>query len=172
MEKLILFTCRELETYIIVGSLVKEVWQMPKPDVEEYLQQGIHGPKETNPDERRKYLGTLRERIEVALTQGQVMEEEIYSDVEQEMKEHPQTHLYLNGHIDYSYLSKYIKKANQNNIEFTIVTNNEHNTDIGLILAHSDAVNKENILVTRKPAFTEVQEEKKGVFSFFKKLIP
>ncbi|WP_071396339.1 YueI family protein [Bacillus tuaregi] len=145
---------------------------MEKSKVEEYLQQGIHGPKETNPDERRKYLGTLRERIEVALTQGQVMEEEIYSDVEQEMKEHPQTHLYLNGQIDYRFLSKYIQKANQYKIEFTIVTNKEHQTDIGLILAHSNAVDKENIFVTRKPAVPEVQEEKKGVFSFFKKLIP
>ncbi|WP_338450868.1 YueI family protein [Niallia oryzisoli] len=144
---------------------------MAKPDIEEYLQQGIHGAKETNPDERRKYLGTLRERIEVALTQAQVMEDEIYSDVEKEMKEHPQTHLYLNGHIDYSFLSKYIQKANQNHIEFTIVTNKEHNTDIGLILAHSDAVNKENIFVTRKLFVPEQKEEKKGVLSFFKKLM-
>jgi len=144
---------------------------MPKPDVEDYLQQGIHGPKETNPDERRKYLGTLRERIEIALTQGQVMEEEIYSDVEQEMKAHPQTHLYLNGHIDYRFLSKYIQKANENKIEFTIVTNQEHQTDIGLILAHSNAVDKDNIFVTRKPTVPEIKEEKKGVFSFFKKLI-
>ena len=51
---------------------------MPKPNIDDYLNQGIYGTKETNPDERRQFLGTLRERIEVALTQGQVMEEKVY----------------------------------------------------------------------------------------------
>ncbi len=54
---------------------------MKKSDVEDYLTQGIHGAKETNPDERRKFLGTLRERVEIALIQGQVMEESIYLEV-------------------------------------------------------------------------------------------
>lgn len=47
---------------------------LSKSKVDDYLQQGIYGPKVTNPDERRQFLGTLRERIEVALNQGQVME--------------------------------------------------------------------------------------------------
>ena len=47
---------------------------LTESNVEDYLKQGMYGPKETNPDERRKYLGTLRERIEMALTKAQVME--------------------------------------------------------------------------------------------------
>ncbi|MCQ6277033.1 YueI family protein [Bacillus sp. V3B] len=145
---------------------------MSKSKVDDYLQQGIHGPKVTNPDERRKFLGTLRERIEVALTQGQVMEKETYLEIEEKMKEYPQTQLFLNGHIDYRYLSKYIKKANQYKIEYTIVTNKEYNTKVGLILAHSDAVDRENIYVTKVPKAPEQKEESKGLFSFLKKLIP
>ena len=61
---------------------------MTESNVEDYLKQGMYGPKETNPDERRKYLGTLSERIEMALTKAQVMEEEIYKEVELEMKNH------------------------------------------------------------------------------------
>ena len=104
--------------------------------MDDYLKQGIYGPKETNPDERRKFLGTIRERIEVALTQSQVMEKVIYPEVEQKMKNYSETHLFLNGHLDYSYLSKYIKKANQYKINYTIVTNKEYNSEIGLVLAH------------------------------------
>jgi len=151
---------------------------MSNSDIDDYLQQGIHGPKVTNPDERRQFLGTIRERIEVALTQGQVMEKMVYPEVEEEMKDHPKTHLFLNGHIDYRFLSKYIKKANQFKISFTIVTNNDYNSEIGLILAHKDAIEKENIFIEKKEQDpdaskgsdgTEQKEEKKGIFSFFKK---
>ena len=148
---------------------------MPKSDLDEYLQQGIYGPKVTNPDERRKFLGTIRERIEVALTQSQVMEKVIYPEVEVKMKAYSQTHLFLNGHIDYSYLSKFIKKADLYKINYTIVTNKEYNSEIGLVLAHENAVDKEDIYVTPKNHVPEQQapiqkQNKKNIFSFFKKL--
>jgi uncharacterized protein YueI len=144
---------------------------MPKSKVDEYLQQGMYGPKETNPDERRKYLGTLRERIVIALKQGQVKEEHVYVEVERAMKENKEAHLYLNGSIAYDYLSKYTKLANKYSIGFTMVTNKEHETDIGLVLAHSHAVNKEEIYVKTpiQNINLEQPEEKKGVFSFLNK---
>ncbi|MBB6447768.1 YueI family protein [Bacillus benzoevorans] len=144
---------------------------MNKPDVEDYLTQGIHGAKETNPDERRKFLGGLRERVEIALTQEQVKEDAVYQEVEQAMKNHKETQLLLNGHLDYGYLSKYIKIADQNNIPYTMVTNEDHNSDIGLVLAHKEAVDKENIFVTKKFDISEQQKEKKGIFSFFNKIL-
>lgn len=144
---------------------------MKKSDVEDYLTQGIHGPKETNPDERRKFLGTLRERVEIALTQGQVMDESVYQEVEQAMKEHKKIHLFLNGHLAYEYLSKYIKIADKNSIPYTMVTNKEHNSDIGLVLAHKEAVDKENIFITKKINISNTEEEKKGIFSFFNKIL-
>ena len=145
---------------------------MTESKVEDYLKQGMYGPKVTNPDERRQFLGTLRERVEIALTQAQVMEQETFKEVEQAMKNHSKLHLYLNGQIDYRFLSKYIKLANQNDIQFTIENNKEHKTDIGLVLAHEDAVNKENIYVTKsviQPELEPQPKKKKGLFSFFKK---
>jgi uncharacterized protein YueI len=138
-----------------------------KPDVEDYLTQGIHGPKETNPDERRKFLGSLRERIEIALKQEQVKEDAVYPEVEQAMKNHKETQLLLNGHLDYEYLSKYIKLATENSIPYTMVTNKEHNSEIGLVLAHKEAVDKEDIFVTKKLNVSEQPEEKKKGFFFF-----
>ncbi len=138
---------------------------MKKPNVEEVLQQGITGPLETKPEERRKYLGTLRERIVIALKKDQVAEEEVYPQVEQNMKVYPKAHLFLNGTMPYEQLSKYVKMAAKNNIDHTIVTNKERDTDIGLVLAMDYAIDKEEILITKK-ALKEPEEEK----GFFAKL--
>ncbi|MEW9051596.1 MAG: YueI family protein [Neobacillus sp.] len=138
---------------------------MKKPNVDELLQQGIHGPLETKPEERRKFLGTIRERIIVALKKTQVVEEKIYSQIEQEMKSNPDAHLFLNGNIAYPLLSKYVKLATKYKIEHTIVTNKEHDTDIGLVLAMEHAIDKEEIYVTKKE-FGQLEVKKsKGLFA-------
>lgn len=142
---------------------------MSRPNVEDYLQQGIYGQKEINPDERRKFLGTLRERVVLALTQGQVREGGIYQEVEDALRANPSARLLLNGNIDYSYLSKYTKLSNNHDIEYTIVTNKEYNSDIGLVLAYEHAVDKENIYITHKKLEYEESKagNKKGLFSLF-----
>ena len=123
---------------------------MKRTTVDEVLQQGIHGPLETKPDERRKFLGTLRERIVVALKKSQVAEEKVYPQVEQFMKEYPEAHLFLNGNMNYEELSKYVKIAAKQKIGHTIVTNKERDTEIGLILAMDYAIDKEEIYISIK----------------------
>lgn len=120
---------------------------MANKNVEDYLQEGIHGQKQNKPEERNMFLSTLRERVEIALTVGQVMQEGVYKEVTESMTPSQSLTLYLNGSITYSYLSKYIKLANEKNIPFTIVQNKGTNTSIGLVLAHSSAVDKANIYV-------------------------
>lgn len=138
---------------------------MEKPSVDEVLQQGIYGALETKPDERRKYLGTLRERIIVALKKNQVGETEIYPEVEQSMRENQQAHLFLNGNMNYEVLSKYVKLATKYKLDHTIVTNKEHDSEIGLVLAMDHAIDKEEIYITNKePAQPEVKKNK-GIFA-------
>ncbi|HJV31189.1 MAG TPA: YueI family protein [Bacillales bacterium] len=142
---------------------------MTKPTVDEVLQQGIHGAKEIKPDEKRKFLGTYRERIIIALKKNQVMEKEVYPQIEKSMKENRTAHLFLNGNISYEALSKYVKLAKKYKIEHTIVANKEHDTEIGLVLAMDHAIDKEEIYVTEKelePAKPRTQEKP----SFFTKL--
>ncbi|HJV18216.1 MAG TPA: YueI family protein [Bacillales bacterium] len=142
---------------------------MTKPTVDEVLQQGIHGVKEIKPDEKRKFLGTYRERIIIALKKNQVMEKEIYPQVEKRMKENRTAHLFLNGNISYEALSKYVKIAKKYKIEHTIVANKEHDTEIGLVLAMDHAIDKEEVYVTEKelePVKPATQEKS----SFFTKL--
>ena len=145
---------------------------MSDSNVDEYLQQGIHGAKQTKPDERRRFLTTLRERTIIALTRAQVMKKGVEPEVAKLMDENLEAHLFLNGNISYTYLSKYIKAAEKRDIEFTIVTNKEYNSELGLVLAHDYAIDKEEIYLTKKKhAVTlESAEKKKGIFAGLGKL--
>jgi uncharacterized protein YueI len=144
---------------------------MSNNKLDDYLQQGIHGAKQTKPDERRRYLTTLRERVILALTQSEVLGKGVEPEVLKMMDENLQAHLYLNGNISYSYLSKYIKEAEKRDIEFTIVTNKDYDSELGLVLAHDYAIDKEDIYLSKKPVVTPLQtEEKKGFFSGLGKL--
>ncbi|WP_242142872.1 MULTISPECIES: YueI family protein [unclassified Bacillus cereus group] len=120
---------------------------MVNKNVEDYLQEGIYGQKQNKPEERNMYLGTLRERVEIALTIGQVMRSTIYSEVTKSMNSSQNLHLFVNGSIAYPHLSKYIKLANEKNVPFTIVQNKGTHTPIGLVVAHHTAVDKSQIYV-------------------------
>ncbi|MED1089687.1 YueI family protein [Bacillus paramycoides] len=121
---------------------------MVNKNVEDYLQEGIYGQKQNKPEERNMYLTTLRERVEVALTIGQVMQSNVYTEVTGSIIRTSQSlQLFLNGSIAYPHLSKYIKLANEKNVPFTIVQNKGTETPIGLVLSHSTAVDKEQIYV-------------------------
>jgi uncharacterized protein YueI len=140
------------------------------PNLDDYMQKGIYGAKETKPEERRKFLGSLRERVVIALNQSQVIEPTPYKEIIDAMKKNAGAKLYLNGHLDYSYLSKYIKEANQVNMEYTIVTNKDSDSEIGLLIAYDYAINKENIYVGEQKTETAEEEslkeeQKKGLFT-------
>lgn len=146
---------------------------MSNPNVEDYLQKGMYGAKETKPEERRKFLGTLRERVVIALKQSQVIEASIYREIEKAMQTNSGAKLYLNGHLDYSYLSKYIRKANQYKMEYTIVTNKDSDSEIGLLIAYDYAVDKESIYITNnKSSSNQInkQEKKKRIPRLLAKL--
>jgi uncharacterized protein YueI len=145
---------------------------LSKPTIDDYLDNGIYGQKQTKPDERRKFLGSLRERIVIALTQSQVREKGVYKEVQESLKKHPDAKLLLNGNMSYSYLSKYIKLADTYHVSFSMVTNKEVETDIGLVLTYDHAIDKEEIYVKKKNEKTSVaktkQKPKKSIFSSIK----
>lgn len=139
-----------------------------KPNVEEYLQRGIHGEKIINPEERNKFLGALRERVVLVLTQQQVLEPGTYQEVDKSIKSNPQATLYLNGNISYSYLSDYLKLATKYNCPYTIVNNNE--STLGLVLANDYAIDKENIYITNSADLQNDEKENNPFARFFKNL--
>ena len=133
--------------------------------IDDVLKEGIYGKKELKPEERKRFLGTFRERVEGALTISQVQEPGIYPEVKEWMGKLG-IRLLLNGKIDYTHISKYIKLANDNHISYTIIQNHEAETDIGLVVAHQHAVDKENIWAAKKkPASTNQKKKGHGFFS-------
>ncbi|MFD2445145.1 YueI family protein [Bacillus sp. CGMCC 1.16607] len=143
---------------------------MDRDTVDEYLQTGIYGPKEIKPEERKRFLGTLRERIVVALTHGEVRDNSAHLELEKIMKEHSKARLYLNGQIEYSTLSKYIKMAGKIGMPFTIVNNQEVETDIGLVVAYDYAIDKEDIFLKKGTKHQVIQQNDSGLLKKLKKL--
>ncbi|WP_433743013.1 YueI family protein [Falsibacillus pallidus] len=141
---------------------------MERTSVDDYIQKGLYGEIQTKPDERRKFLGTLRERIVVAITKSQVMDKSIYDDLDEIMRSNKKAKVLLNGEMDYSYLSPYIKLANKHRISFSIVENKQSSTDIGLILAYDYAIDKDEIYLKQEPKEQTAAKEKKQ--SLFQKL--
>lgn len=143
-------------------------------DIEDYLTEGMVGPLETKPDERRKYLGTIRERVIVALTHGQVREKGPYIDeLKKIMKEHSKAKMFLNGNIEYRSLSPYVKLATKLNMPYTITMNGDYNSDLGLVLAYDHAIDKENIMLTIENQSEEDdddEQEESGIKKFLDKL--
>ena len=117
-------------------------------NIDDYLDKGIKGAPELKASERREYLTQFKERILLALMDGQVMKPKVYKPIEDLMKQNRSSHLYLDGRLSYQYLSKYIRLANANSIPFTIVEDRSTSTSIGLVLANPTYVGKENIFVS------------------------
>lgn len=151
---------------------------MSKPTAEDYIKQGIYGPKELRPDEKRLFLGTFRERVVIALTQHQVKRDEVVPEVDQLIKQNKEAQLLLNGHIDYSFLSKYVQRANEHGTSYMMVTNKDYNSKYGLVLANDHAIHKENIHLQEEDRSTnstekgnmETGQHNKPAESFLKRL--
>ncbi|TMU84810.1 DUF1694 domain-containing protein [Bacillus sp. BHET2] len=143
---------------------------MNRPTIDDYLENGMYGQKQTKPDERRKFLGTLRERIVIALTQSQVREKGVYKEVQESLKKHPNAKLLLNGNMSYTFLSKYIKLADTFHVSFSMVTNKDTETEVGLVLAYDHAIDQEEIYVKKKSEKTSEfkPKQKKSLFSSIK----
>lgn len=86
------------------------------------------------------------------------------------MKKHPRSNLFLNGQMDYQYLGKYIKLAMSHNIPYKIVLNKDHNSDLGLVLAEINAINKEEIYIEKQYDVQQVIK-KKSFKAFFKRCV-
>jgi uncharacterized protein YueI len=145
---------------------------MGKDKVEEYLQQGIYGAKEINPDERRRFLGTLRERVVVALTKPEVRKKQIEPEFKRLLAENKEAKVYLNGNMNYAALSKYIQLADDMSVTYKIVTNKDYDSEYGLILAYDHAIDKEDIVLTKnkKTYETKTPAKNKSLVSFVKTL--
>jgi len=145
---------------------------MSSKNVDDYLKEGMYGvqlPKET---ERIQFLGTLRERIVLALTIGQVMKDSGIEKLEEAIRENPEAKLLINGRVPSRYLAAEKALAKKYSISYTTITNNEAETDIGAVLTYDHAIDKEDIYIHEEtqPKNEQETDEKKSFLSRFKEM--
>jgi len=145
---------------------------MSKKSVEDYLTEGIYGTRLPKQKERDYFLGTLRERIVIALTIGQVMTDKGLQVLEEHMKQNKDAKLLFNGNIASRFLTAEKDLANKHHIPYTVITNKEVETDIGAVLTYDHAIDKENIFYEEEPKQQQSNEnaKKDGLFSKLKRL--
>ncbi|MFD2630511.1 YueI family protein [Oceanobacillus kapialis] len=145
---------------------------MANRNVDDYLTEGIHGTRLPKDAERKQFLGTLRERIVLALTIGQVMTDKGIEKLEEAMKENPNTTLLINGHVAYRFLKEEKDLAKKYHITYTTITNEESDTEIGAVLTYDYAIDKEHIFLEeeKEEAAQEEGEEKTGFLSKIKNI--
>ncbi|PAV30508.1 hypothetical protein CIL05_05235 [Virgibacillus profundi] len=141
---------------------------MSNKNVDDYVTEGIYGTRRPKEAEREQFLGTLRERIVLVLTKGQVMSDKGLKALGEAMKDNKDAKLLINGSVSSKFLKEEKDLANKYNISYTTITDNENETDIGAVLTYDYAIDKEEIFMKQE---TETKnEEQANSDSFLSKL--
>lgn len=102
-------------------------------------------PSVTLSDGADEYLGAERERIEGVLTAKQIYKKQGKAEVEKWISIVREGEMRLNSDLDYTYLIPYIQLAIQYQIPYAVVEKENLETNIGLVIAHACAVDKDSI---------------------------
>ncbi|MFD1421927.1 YueI family protein [Lactiplantibacillus songbeiensis] len=142
------------------------------------LQTAIHGTPKLHPDEQRKYLGTFRERVEVAVTVYQIKRHHYVDELNRAFAAHPDYRLLINGNLDEDILGPYMAAVAKAGVQFTLKTDNMYHTgddDYALVFATNTAINQDVIDIEKRYQPTvdpNVKPEKSGgLFGKLKKLL-
>jgi uncharacterized protein YueI len=139
---------------------------MNNKSVDDYITEGLYGKRRPKEAERQIFLGTLRERIVIALTKGQVMTDNGLHKLEEAMKENQDAKLLINGHVSSRFLKEEKALANKYNISYTSITDENSDTDIGAVLTYDYAINKDEIFIEEE----EKEEESPESNSFLSRI--
>ncbi|MBW1605816.1 YueI family protein [Lactobacillus sp. Sy-1] len=119
------------------------------------LEQSSVGTPKLNPDEQRKYLGTFRERVSLAITIQDLGTSQAQAAFESEIKAHPNYQLLVNGQAGQDAIGPFMRIASQNNVKFTIRTDSFYFNkpdSYGVIYAADSAINQNPIDLRQKYA--------------------
>ena len=137
-------------------------------NMDDYLQEGMYGQKQTKPDERRLFLGSLRERAAFVLTRDQIRDNVGLTVFEEELQKHPDAYLLFNGLLSLATLSGYRRLALKHGIRYTIVDEKTNESGYGLVLTYDHAVDLRDIFYREPKVEEQVTTPKKR--SWFDKL--
>ena len=113
---------------------------MTNDNLQEHLNNGLYGTPQLHPDEQRKYLGTFRERVSLAITFKEfsnnqnacltAIKQEISSSTEEELS------IKINGQLSSDIIDKIIQISKENNTKFEYLADASfsHNDDANAIV--------------------------------------
>lgn len=148
-------------------------------DLSKRVEQAAQGiTPQTKPDERRRYLGSLRERVLVRMDNSEMNDPKLTALFLQHIDDYQGYTVLINGNIeDNSFLGKLEGLCSQKNIAFTLINNETAKTgphDTAVLVVAKTAINKMRIEINQvyapempKQELTS-SESKKG--SFFHRL--
>lgn len=125
-------------------------------DVNDYLEKGLYGSPQIKPEERKKYLGTYRERVFLAITLTEITESDTLSLFKKELAEHPGQLILLNSLLSATVQQTYMQLAQKTNTPFKIINTEQDKTctDIGIVYSADSAIDIADITLNhlRTPA--------------------
>lgn len=142
-------------------------------DMDPHVSAGIYGTPKINPDEQRHYLGTFRERVYVAQTVETFADPQYLPTWLDQMQAHPDAILLLNGNLESDDLSVYMKLASKAQVGFTLKTDATYSTDdtaIAAVLTAREAVNIDQVDITKLADITINKNDKSDDLSHEKSL--
>ena len=112
-------------------------------------QSSIGGGLQTKPDERRRFLGSLRERVLVRMNNTEIHNAELDKVFLNHIDDYKGYTVLINGNIDDdAFLGKVEAACSKNDIPFTLVNNETAKTgaeDTAVLVVAKDAINKMRI---------------------------
>ena len=146
-------------------------------DVQNYLEKGMYGTPQIKPDEKRKYLGTYRERVVLALTMDDIAKTSYPSGCLSKFKEFPKGQVLLNANLTPQQQNKMMQLAQKAGVSFRLVETDTSTTDIGLVYALDYAVDLDDISLPSGRVLDDTQKKEtptppqtNNKMSFLKKL--
>lgn len=119
-------------------------------DVNQRLTDAHYGGRSTLPDERRQFLGSLRERTKLGVTLDQLQDTQTLSILQTSLQQtqEPSYHILLNGYLSPSLLSQYMIFLKKLHYQVTVVNNEDtphEPSSWGLLLVADQAINEPSI---------------------------
>lgn len=119
--------------------------------LQQHLESSLHGTPQTNPDERRRYLGSLRERVFLSMTNAQLQQPALQKQFEAHLNEFKPYQVLLNGKNEAA--TQYLAALSAQAIPFTLVNNETAQlepTAYGLLVVAAEAINCDPIAIDLK----------------------
>lgn len=115
------------------------------------IENSIHGPKDLNIDEKNQYLGNLRERVYLSVSSSELNDKKLMSVFFAHFKDYAPYQIYLNGHLQSNpVMNKIIADCAKTNTKFSIVTKENYHIDIAILVVANTAINEPVIDIKEK----------------------